>query len=71
MRTAAYRVKGASDFMCTCALALPLFMFLAAVLSYTILFCFLFFCRNLTSIKKEMCLSEKVAFRKLFLLRIV
>ena len=40
-------------------------------LSYTILFCFLFFCRNLTSIKKKMSLSETVAFRKLFLLRIV
>ena len=69
MRTAAYRGKDVSDFMCTCALSLPLFMFLAAVLSYSVML--LFFCRNLTSVKKKMCLSETVAFRKLFLLTIV
>ena len=38
MRTTAYRGRGVSRLMCTCALALSLLIFLAAVLSYSGLF---------------------------------
>ena len=70
MRTAAFRGRGCHALCVRTQLTLSLFVFLAASLSFSVLFFFAFFLNNLTSVQKRcvrhkrLFFSNKINFRR-------